>query len=105
MAILIVAVIFITATTAAPISTRCIELLNSTGPYDYCNRATNTSQVDDSLNNLILTANNVTNTFVHICGKKENKEVSTCRCMSYEGSVCIQYCVVDLLICLYLFQA
>ena len=105
MTILIVIVLFITATIAAPISTRCIELLYSTGPYDYCNKTTNTSQGDDSLNNLILTANNVTKTFQHICEKKENKEVSTCRCMSYKGSVCIQYCVVDLLICLYLFQA
>ena len=66
-AILIVAVIFVTATNAAPLNKRCMELSNSTGPYDYCNKTTNTSQGDDGLNNLIILANDMAKTSVHIC--------------------------------------
>ena len=101
-AILIVAVIFVTATNAAPLNKRCTELSNSTGPYDYCNKTTNssqedddglsdlmiladycnkttnTSQGDDGLDNLIILANDVADTFVRICNKSENKKVSMC---------------------------
>ena len=55
--------IFVTATNAAPLSRTCMELLNSTRPYDYCNKTTNTSQGDDGLNNL---ANDVAETLVCI---------------------------------------
>ena len=77
-AILIVVVIFVTATNAAPLNKRCTELSNSTGPYDYCNQITNTSQGDDGLHNLIILSNDVADTFVHICNKSENKKVSMC---------------------------
>ena len=76
--ILIVAVIFVTATNAAPLNKRCTELSNSTGPYDYCNKTTNTSQGDDGLDNLIRLANAVADTFVSICEKSENNKVSMC---------------------------
>ena len=99
-AILIVAVLFVTATNAAPLNKRCMELSNSTGPYDYCNKTTNTSlgddnglndlimledycnkttitsQGDEGLKNLIMLANDVADTFVHICNKSENNKVS-----------------------------
>ena len=75
-AILIVAVIFVAATNAAPLSRTCMELLNSTGPYDYCNKTTNTSQGDSGLSNLIILADDVADTFVDICSKSENKKVS-----------------------------
>ena len=78
IAIIVVAVIFIAATDAAPLNIRCMEILNSTGPYDYCNKTTNTSQGDDGLNNLIILSNDVADTFVHICSKSENKKVSMC---------------------------
>ena len=77
-AILIVAIIFVTATNAAPLSKRCMELSNSTGPYDYCNKTTNTSQGDDGLNNLIILSNDVADTFVRICNKSENNKVNVC---------------------------
>ena len=77
-AILIVAIIFVTATNAAPLNKRCMELSNSTGPYDYCNKTTNTSQGDDGLNNLIILSNDVADTFVRICSKSENNKVSVC---------------------------
>ena len=75
-AISIVAVIFVAAINAAPLSRTCMELLNSTGPYDYCNKTTNTSQGDGGLNNLIILADDVADTFVDICSKSENKKVS-----------------------------
>ena len=75
-AILIVAVIFVAAINAAPLSRTCMELLNSTGSYDYCNKITNTSQGDGDLNNLIILADDVADTFVDICSKSENKKVS-----------------------------
>ena len=77
-AILIVAIIFVTATNAAPLNKRCMELSNSTGPFDYCNKTTNTSQGDDGLNNLIILSNDVADTFVCICNKSENNKVSVC---------------------------
>ena len=77
--ILIVAVIFVTATNAAPLNKRCTELSNSTGPYDYCNKTTNTSQGVDGLDNLIRLANAVADTFaLRICNKSENNKVSMC---------------------------
>ena len=75
--ILVVAVIFVTATNAAPLTTRCREILNSTGPYDYCDVTTNTSQGDDSLHNLIHIANTVTETFIKLiplCKEEDNEE-------------------------------
>ena len=77
-AILIVAIIFVTATNTAPLNKRCMELSNSTGPYDYCNKMTNTSQGNDGLNNLIILSNDVADTFVRICNKSENNKVSVC---------------------------
>ena len=77
--ILVIVAIFITTTSTAPVGTRCVELLNSVGPYAYCNVTTNTSsQVDiNRLSNLITLADNVTDTFQHqICDKEENKKVS-----------------------------
>ena len=57
-------------------------MLNSTGPYDYCNKTTNTSQGDDGLNNLIILADDIADIFVRICiaSKSENKKVSI-RCI------------------------
>ena len=75
-AIIIVAVVFVAATNAAPLNKICMGLLNSTGPYDYCNKTTNTSQGDGGLNNLIILADDVADTFVDICSKSENKKVS-----------------------------
>ena len=95
-AILIVATIFIAATNAAPLNKRCMELSNSIGPYDYCNKTTNTSQGDDGLKNLIILANDVADTFVRICSKSENKKVSTCsaRYISYKelSNIALQIC-------------
>ena len=76
MAIIIVAVIFVTAINAAPLSRTCMELLNSTGPYDYCNKTTNTSQGDDGLNNLIILANDVAETLVCICNQSKIIKIS-----------------------------
>ena len=93
--LIIVVVAFVTATNAAPLTTRCREILNSTGPYAYCDVTTNTSQGDDSLQNLVYMANNVTETFQLICRKEENKEeVSVCSCMSCIHCTC---CVAALL--------
>ena len=78
VAILIVSVIFVTATNAAALNRRCMELSNSAGPYDYCNKTTNTSQGDVGLNNLIILSNDVADTFVYICSKSENNKVSMC---------------------------
>ena len=76
---ILVAVVFVTAINAAPLTTRCMQLLNSTGPYAYCDVATNTSQGDDRLHNLVYIADNVTETFKLICQEKEIKEkVRTC---------------------------
>ena len=75
-AIIIVSLMFIAATSAAPLSMRCMELLNSTGPYDYCNIIKNISQGGDSVKDLIFSANNVTKTFRQICKKEENTQVS-----------------------------
>ena len=52
-------------------------MLNSTGPYDYCNKTTKTSQGDDGLNNLIILADDIADIFVWICiaSKSENKKV------------------------------
>ena len=91
----IVVVVFITATNAAPLTTRCMELLNSTGPYAYCDVITNISQGNDSLHDLVHIANNVTETFQLICRKEKNKKVSMCNCMRYRIS--IHCCVVVLL--------
>ena len=93
--VIVAAVAFVTATNATPLTERCMELLDSTGPYAYCNVTTNTSQGDDSLRNLVCIANNVTETFQLICRKEENKKVSTCNCMRYRIS--IHCCVVALL--------
>ena len=71
MAILIVAVIFVTATNAAPLNKTCMELLNTTGPYDYCNKTANTSQGDYGLNNLIILADDVAETLVCICNQSK----------------------------------
>ena len=78
-AIIIVAIIFVAVTNAAPLNKTCMELLNSTGPYDYCNKITNTSQGGDGLNNLIILADDVADTFVRICNQSEYKKVSICR--------------------------
>jgi len=68
--LLTVALIFVSATNAAPLATRCMELINST----YCDVMTNSSQGDDRLYDLVYTANNVTATFQLICQKGEYKE-------------------------------
>ena len=80
--IISVVVILITATNAAPLTTRCMQLLNSTGPYAYCDVATNTSQGDNSLRNLVYKADDVTETIKQLmCGKEENKKVRMCNCL------------------------
>ena len=81
LSIILVAVVFVTATNAAPLTTRCMELLNSTGPFAYCNVTTSTSQGDDSLYDLVYIADTVTETFQLICKKEENKEVSMRNCV------------------------
>ena len=76
-AIIIVALMFIAVTNGAPLSMRCMELLNSIGPYDYCNKTLNISQGGNSVTYLVSSANNVTRTFQQICAN--NKMVSTYR--------------------------
>ena len=85
--LIIVVVVFVAVTNAAPLTTRCMELLNSTGPYAYCDVITNISQGNDSLYDLVHIANNVTETFQLICRKEENRKVSTCNCMRYRISI------------------
>ena len=72
--LLTVALIFVSATNVAPLATRCMELINSTRSYAYCDVMTNSSQGDDRLYDLVYTANNVTATFQLICQKGEYKE-------------------------------
>ena len=117
-AILIVAVIFVTATNAAPLNKTCMELLNSTGPYDYCNKTTNTSQ-DDTLDDLIILpdyCNETTNTsqgdnalknFIRLADgvidtigvicNPENGKVGMCS-HRYKlwRTIVIQYCIAEL---------
>ena len=73
-AILLTVAIFITTTNAAPVTTRCMAFLNSTGLYAYCNATTNSLQGDDRLHDLVYMANNVAATFQLICQKGEYKE-------------------------------
>ena len=70
-AILVAAVMFIAATSAAPLSMRCMELLNSIGPYDYCNKTLNISQRGNSVTYLVSSANNVTRIFQQICANNK----------------------------------
>ena len=119
-AILIVAVMVVTAANAAPLNKTCMELLNSTGPYDYCNKTmntsqgddtvddliisldycnetTNTSQGDDALNNLIKIADGVIDTIGVICNPKNGK-VGMCnhRYKLWRTSYPILYCRIVL---------
>lgn len=100
-----VVVIFATATNAVPLTTRCMELLNSTGPYAYCDVVTNTAQGDDRLRGLVYMANNVTTTvlLIPVCKKEDNKEkVSMCNCINYKISI---HCFVAALLIAHLLQA
>ena len=72
-AILIVAVIFVMATNAAPIRTECVD---STALYDYCNRTTKTLQGGDSLNSLYVASDDVIDTFTYIYNKYKSETVS-----------------------------
>ena len=72
-AILIVAVIFVMATNAAPIRTECVD---STGLYDYCNRTTKTLRGGDSLNSLYVASDDVIDTFTYIYNKYKSERVS-----------------------------
>ena len=79
--IILVVVVLVTAANAAPLTTRCMILSNSTGPYAYCNVTTNTSKGDDSLRNLVCIADSVTGTLQQIYQKEENEKVSMCNCV------------------------
>ena len=77
MAILIAAaVIFVTVTNAAPLTTTCMPFLNSTEPYAYCDVITSSLQGDKRLHDLVYTANNVTEAIllVPMCKSEDNKE-------------------------------
>ena len=79
--LIIAAVIFVTASNAAPLTTTCMAFLNSTGPYAYCNAMMSSTQGDNRLHDLVYTANNVTETIllVPVCKSKDNDEkVSMC---------------------------
>ena len=66
---------FITAINATPFSERCMTLLNSAGPYAYCNVREDTSQqVDiDRLNKLYADSDGVIDDLENLCDKHGDK--------------------------------
>ena len=72
----IAVVIFVTAADEMPsFRERCMELLNSDGPYAYCNVTTDTSQkVDiDRLNKLYDVSDDLLDVFNDMCAKYGDK--------------------------------
>ena len=75
--IFILAVLSVIAANATvPFSIRCMEFINSTGPYTYCNATTNTSQnVDNArLDKLVVVLDDVLDDLGKLC--EEHEKVS-----------------------------
>ena len=77
--IFIAAVIFVTAANdQASFRERCMKLLNSDGPYAYCNVTTDTSQEVDiyRLNKLYNTSDDLLDLFSDMCDRHAYKKVN-----------------------------